>query len=555
MAVELTWDDALSLLNDLTTEYSKPDNQAVLHKLWKEAGDDKVKKMKAKADFAAPIQFKCISKYGFTADRKGALQSTLAYKPWNHHMEVHLGSLRMLYSFDPDTQAANPDVEAYIDWCRENLPARAPEANARPKPFTVEMARAMQDDLIAGYSGEEYQAALKEEWEAAAGDQKKFKAAFNDINFHLVQGKVLEKYGFENSKSGAVASFAAFQPYNFSDPEVIRKNVILSYYNDPTEKEGLSLEEYVQKAEEAQKAQAVAAKDAKHKEAVTKAVDRIGSAIHAKDGPEEEPTLTLESALALQEDLIARYRAQTYQDALRKALEESGDNKMKRAAARRDINLEYGQASVLEKYGFLAGARGVQQSLKAFLPLNSDPAIGRNNLIMMYLTDPDHQSVSLDKFLEEQTAAAQKAQEAKPTTVTSQSSAGSSQTSPSSFTLEDAIAMQVDLIAGYREQSFQDASRAAAEASEPAKRVKGKRDANFTVQSKVFPKYGFETSPKGVQDSLKAFMPYNLEPTVARNNSIMLYLTDPKNQAVAENVFVEEQLAKVLKSGLRGYNA
>lgn len=115
-----------------------------------------------------------------------------------------------------------------------------------------------------------------------------------------------------------------------------------------------------------------------------------------------EPTLTLEAALAMQEDLMAGYRQQAYQDALRKALEESGDDKRKRASSRRDANFEFAQKSVMGKYGFESSAKGVQQSLKAFLPHNSDPAVARNNAIMAYLTDPDlQQARTLEAFLEE----------------------------------------------------------------------------------------------------------------------------------------------------------
>lgn len=67
-----------------------------------------------------------------------------------------------------------------------------------------------------------------------------------------------------------------------------------------------------------------------------------------------------------------------------------------------------------------------------------------------------------------------------------------------------------------------------------------KKDLFLTVQSKIFPKYGFEASPKGVQASLGAFAPYNnTDAVVIERNLIMGYWTSPELQTVSLDEFLE----------------
>jgi tetratricopeptide (TPR) repeat protein len=133
-------------------------------------------------------------------------------------------------------------------------PANVPE-------FTVKMAQDMLEELIKGYSGAEFQATLKKQIGEAEGDKKKIATIKKDL-FMTVQSTVLPKYGFEATPRGVQASLGAFAPYNFTDPLVMERNAIVSYWTSP-EVQDVSLEAYLEKlkAESAksQEAQAKAA--------------------------------------------------------------------------------------------------------------------------------------------------------------------------------------------------------------------------------------------------------------------------------------------------------
>mmetsp|Transcript_96654 Transcript_96654/g.171915 ORF Transcript_96654/g.171915 Transcript_96654/m.171915 type:complete len:325 (-) Transcript_96654:139-1113(-) len=90
------------------------------------------------------------------------------------------------------------------------------------------------------------------------------------------------------------------------------------------------------------------------------------------------------------------------------------------------------------------------------------------------------------------------------------------------LTLEQALSLQEDLMAGYGRTDFQQAlAQIIQEHPEKSGHLfhKKRNDLFLTVQSVVLPRYGFEGTPKGVMQMMQAYGPHGQVPEVAWNNS------------------------------------
>lgn len=93
---------------------------------------------------------------------------------------------------------------------------------------------------------------------------------------------------------------------------------------------------------------------------------------------------------------------------------------------------------------------------------------------------------------------------------------------------EQCLELQGKLIEGYSTTAFQQHLHRLVNAagSDPLDKLKARAEASLMVQSEVLPQYGFTPDRKGINDSFKAFLPWNSDPAVANNNGIMLWLID-----------------------------
>jgi len=151
----------------------------------------------------------------------------LAFKVWNHIPEIHALNGRVTYYITPAAHKEFPTVEDFLSKAWGTPPP--PDANAKSKPFTLEMAIAMQEELIAGYSSAAFQEALKQFAKDAAGDGKKLRKLISTHTMEMVQSKVFPRYGFEPSPKGVMLSMQAYGPYNNSDQSVFKNNLIMAY--------------------------------------------------------------------------------------------------------------------------------------------------------------------------------------------------------------------------------------------------------------------------------------------------------------------------------------
>merc|ERR1712099_180198 len=88
--------------------------------------------------------------------------------------------------------------------------------------------------------------------------------------------------------------------------------------------------------------------------------------------------------------------------------------------------------------------------------------------------------------------------------------------------------MEKELVAGYSDPKWSESFKSAWKAApNRGAQAKVRKEATFEVQSKVLPNYGFAATQEGIQESLKAFMPYNEDREVALMNAVMSYLINP----------------------------
>lgn len=371
MAKELEYEDAFGLVKEMAKALAEPSLQAQLGVVWEAAPDEKAKR-KARSELLMPFQTKIIEKFGYEASQKGMMQSTMDFFAWNHIPEIHELNGHVNYYLNIAYLHDAPTLEEVMS---QYPPPPVPHATAKSKPFTLQMAIEMQEDLIASYSSADFQQYHQLLREEAGEDPKKRKAALATAAMEKAQSKVMPKWGFEASQKGVIVSMQAFNPYN--DNLIVQKNNnIVSYYMSPELQEAISLEEFLKKA-----ADEAAAKQAQ-----------------APKRSADQP-FTLQMAIEFQEDLIAGYSAEAFQEELKKLVTEAAGDAKKRSAAIGNTCMERVQTKVFPKWGFDGSRKGTMASMQAFGPYNDHPIVAKNNMAMSYYTNPEWQIVSLEEFL------------------------------------------------------------------------------------------------------------------------------------------------------------
>jgi len=117
------------------------------------------------------------------------------------------------------------------------------------------------------------------------------------------------------------------------------------------------------------------------------------------------PALSLESAIQLQDMLIAEYSRTEFQVKLHARWAAAGDDQVKQLKARREVCLPI-QGPIVERFGFEPTQKGVNQSVTAFKPLNDHPEVAARNVTMQYLVNPHQQG---PEFVEQHLSASAQA--------------------------------------------------------------------------------------------------------------------------------------------------
>lgn len=97
----------------------------------------------------------------------------------------------------------------------------------------------MQDELIKGYMGEDFQRQLWSSFSKAGDDGMKQMQAKAEC-CQMVQFEVIPKFGFEGSRKGVQASLKAFTPEMNAHPVVSEKNILMQYLIDPKQQQEIA---------------------------------------------------------------------------------------------------------------------------------------------------------------------------------------------------------------------------------------------------------------------------------------------------------------------------
>jgi len=230
-----------------------------------------------------------------------------------------------------------------------DAPPRAdPATPSRPSQPAVEelptltrsQVLGLQNDLVAALMDDGFQEDLHAAWTSAGSDTSQQKLACQRVCFP-VQAAVAARHGFKASHRGVGLCKEAIDCHA-ADPDVAKNRALLEWLASP------SLQA----------------------ECPIGAMPGAGSAVQAAV-PVNPEDLPLERCLALQRDLLARYKTRTFQDRLWKAWWAAGDNPRDQHRARQLVCFEV-QASVLPRYGFEASRKGVVASHCAMQRTPSD---------------------------------------------------------------------------------------------------------------------------------------------------------------------------------------
>lgn len=118
-------------------------------------------------------------------------------------------------------------------------------------------------------------------------------------------------------------------------------------------------------------------------------------------------SLTLRQALAIQDELLARYSRTDFQEKLRAALVQAGPDFTKQVAVRQELCLPI-QGPVISKYGFEPTTQGVMMSIAAFTrQINADPKVAANHRKLNLLVNPQMQE-ELEAKVEQESSSRRK---------------------------------------------------------------------------------------------------------------------------------------------------
>lgn len=105
--------------------------------------------------------------------------------------------------------------------------------------LSLEDAIKLQDELIKGYMGEDFQRKIWSEFRKAGGDDMKKMQAKAEC-CQMVQFDVIPRFGFEGTRKGVQASLKAFTPEMNAHPAVTEKNALMQYLIDPTQQQEIA---------------------------------------------------------------------------------------------------------------------------------------------------------------------------------------------------------------------------------------------------------------------------------------------------------------------------
>uniref|UniRef100_A0A7S4Q234 Ubiquitin-like domain-containing protein n=1 Tax=Alexandrium monilatum TaxID=311494 RepID=A0A7S4Q234_9DINO len=104
------------------------------------------------------------------------------------------------------------------------------------------------------------------------------------------------------------------------------------------------------------------------------------------------PKLSLLDAMSLEDELIAEYEKPEFQRRFHEAWARAGGDQVRQKEARVLMCLPI-QIQVIQKYGFEPSLKGVQQSVRAFQPLDDFPQLMLRSDLMSWLMNPPRQAV------------------------------------------------------------------------------------------------------------------------------------------------------------------
>eukprot|EP00930_Biecheleria_cincta_P001119 TRINITY_DN102282_c0_g1_i1.p1 TRINITY_DN102282_c0_g1~~TRINITY_DN102282_c0_g1_i1.p1 ORF type:complete len:454 (+),score=101.62 TRINITY_DN102282_c0_g1_i1:78-1439(+) len=216
-------------------------------------------------------------------------------------------------------------------------------ATSVPPRLTLARARALMVDLLNGFSTKSFQQKL-EKLVSAQGHSALFHVPGRKELALSVQDSVLPRYGFEGSEAGVAEMVRALQPLLATDSGLAELSKTIR------EKLRMSGEANNRKEE-------------------------------SENSDEEllngKKRIKLESAIALQNALLASYSGPEFQMKLRKLMRKDEDPKTL-MQNRKKLILEV-QVAVLPKYGFSASEAGVQEMKEAFEEWKSNSDVQNMN--------------------------------------------------------------------------------------------------------------------------------------------------------------------------------
>jgi len=353
---------------------------------------------------------------------------------------------------------------------RASAKARKPE---KLPTLTLPEALAMQQDLLKGFSDTDFQSKLKElRSTVGTSDQRRFREERNRL-FLTVQAVVLPVFGLEGNSKGVLDMLASFeQPHIRGSEDFQRVGALLN--------------------------QLLFDDEAGELEKASRFLREVSS----------EVSLRTSAAASVQVRVIPWVSGDTGEEIVVTVPKTAKMSDVKSA-----ISEHLGDDSIPQR------CRLVKKKGEIMTAYRDEERLGgTRRLVLLY--------IDADGHVEEEDGEGVHAQEGELPRFRTNRGIGSTGKSPASrtvqgrrLTVDEALALQQDLLDGFGDASFQavlkDLKRTLAK-SEPRKFKIQQTKLFLSVQSAVLPKHGFEGDMQGVWDMMKAFD----EPHLAANEEI-----------------------------------
>jgi len=267
----------------------------------------------------------------------------------------------------------------------------------------------MQREFIIEYSDQEFQERLHAALNAVGSNHARQNKARQEVCLPI-QSRVISKYGFEPTRRGVMESFYAVTDELKVDPEVAanmaKMSILVERYALPDEKwrtwptTGTGLYDPIIEMTLGNVPISLPRSSTPEDLAEAKVLELKNKLAWAGVGlespvshhepdvhPVQEPTLTRQQIIEIQDALIQEYQKKEFQDKLHAAMAAAGSDPVAQLHARQAVCLPI-QGPIVAKYGFEPSLRGVQQTL-SFLTddLISDPDIVANLETMSVLVE------------------------------------------------------------------------------------------------------------------------------------------------------------------------